>query len=129
MAHTLEHLKVNRTGFVLELEFSSLNPERAAEIANAFAECYIEDQLKSKQQAAREAGAWLKDQIRELRDQSLRADEAVVPFKAKNNIVAADGRLINDQEITLLNSQLVVTREKTAETRARLDRIESSPRL
>ena len=120
MAHTLEHLKINRTGFVVELEFSSLNPERAAEIANAFAECYIEDRLKSKQQAAQEASVWLKDQIRELRDQSLRADEAVVTFKAKKNIVAADGRLINDQEITLLNNQLVVAREKTAETRARL---------
>ena len=124
LSRTAERLKVNRTGYVVEIEFWSLNAERAAQIVNAFAECYIEDQLKSKQQAAREAGAWLKDRIQELRDQSLIADEAVARFKASNNIVAADGRLINDQEITQLNSQLVVTREKTAETRARLDRIE-----
>ena len=125
LPQTLERLKVTRTGYVVEIEYSSLKPERAAEIANAFADCYIEDQLKSKQQAAREAGTWLKDQIQELRDQSLRADEAAVQFKAKNRIVAADGRLINDQEITLLNGQLVVAREKTAESRARLDRIDS----
>ena len=122
---SLENLKVTRTGYVVEIEYSSLKPERAAEIANAFADCYIEDQLKSKHQATQQAGAWLKDQIEDLRDQSRRADEAVVQFKAKNKIVAADGRLINDQEITLLNGQLIVAREKTAETRARLDRIEA----
>ena len=93
LAQTLERLKVTRAGYVVEIEYSSLKPQRAAEIANAFADCYIEDQLKSKQQAAREAGTWLKDQIQELRDQSLRADEAAVQFKAKNKIVAADGRL------------------------------------
>ena len=129
LAQTLEHVKVTRTGYVFQIESSSLKPERAAEIANAFADCYIEDQLKSKGQAALQAGAWLKDQIQELRDQSLRADEAAVQFKAKNKIVAADGRLINDQEITLLNTQLVVAREKTAEIRARLDRIEFRPPL
>jgi succinoglycan biosynthesis transport protein ExoP len=125
MARLSDNVRIDRTGFILEIEFSSLKPERAAEIANAFADCYIEDRLKSKQQAAQEAGHWLKDQIQELRDQSLRADEAVVAFKAKKNIVAADGRLVSDQEITLLNNQLVLAREKTAETRARLDRIDT----
>jgi succinoglycan biosynthesis transport protein ExoP len=123
-SNILDRLKVTRTGYVFDLEFSSLKPARAAEVANAFAGAYIEEQLKSKNQAAQEASAWLKGQIQELRDQSLRADAAVAEFKAKNNIVAADGRLINDQQMTLLNGQLVMAREKTAETRARLDRIE-----
>ena len=121
----LERLKVTRTGYVFEIEFPAFNPERAAQVANAFADSYIEDQLKYKHQVADEAGTWLKNQIQELRDQSVRADEAVTQFKAKHNIVAADGRLISEQQMTLLNSQLVVTREKTAETRARLDRIEA----
>lgn len=123
MLQLLERVKITRTGYVVEIEFSSLKPQRAADIANAFADCYIEEQLKARDQTAQQASLWLKDQIQELREQSLRADEAVVQFKARNNIVAADGRLINDQEITLLNSQLVVAREKTAEARARLDRI------
>jgi succinoglycan biosynthesis transport protein ExoP len=125
LRHLLERVKLMRSNYVVEIDFSSLKPERAAAIANAFAECYIEEQLKSKQQAAEQAGGWLKEQIKELREQSLRADEAVTEFKAKYNIVSADGRLIGDQEIALLNNQVVIAREKTAEARARLDRIES----
>jgi succinoglycan biosynthesis transport protein ExoP len=123
--HLLARVKLTRTLNVVDIDFTSLTPERAAEVANALAESYIEEQLKTKQQAAEQAGAWLKEQIKELREQSLRADEAVANFKAKNNIVSADGRLMGDQEIGLLNNQVVMAREKTAEARARLDRIES----
>jgi succinoglycan biosynthesis transport protein ExoP len=121
----LNRLKVTRTGYVFEIEFSSLNPKRAAQIANAFADAYVEEQGRRKHQAADEASAWLKGQIQELHDQSVRADEAVAQFKEKNNIVSVDGKLISDQQLTLLNSQLVLAREKTAEVRARLDRVEA----
>jgi succinoglycan biosynthesis transport protein ExoP len=117
---------INRIGgSVIEIEFKSLNAERSADIANAFADCYVEDQLNSRYLAARQAVGWLQDRIRELGDQSSLADETVVQFKAKNNIVAAGGRLINDQQLAELNTQLGLAREKTAEARARLDRIET----
>lgn len=119
-------LTVNQIGgHIIEIEFRSLKADRAAEIANAFANCYIEDQLNSRYLAARQAGTWLQERIQELGTQSARADEAVVQFKTKNNIVAAGGRLINEQQLAELNTQLVQAREKTAETRARLDRIEA----
>jgi len=111
-------------GNVLEIEFRSLTPQRAAEIANAFAESYIEDQLKTRYQAAGQATSWLQGTIQELGAQSAAADEAVVQFKTKNNIVASGGMLITEQQLTALNTQLVMAREKTAETKARLDRIE-----
>jgi succinoglycan biosynthesis transport protein ExoP len=119
-------LTVNRSGgSVIEIEFRSLKPERAADIANAFADCYLEDQLNSRNLAARQASGWLEDRIRELGDQSSLADETVVQFKTKNNIVAAGGRLISDQQLAELNTQLGLAREKTAEARARLDRIDT----
>lgn len=120
------HIRVNRVGgYVIEIEAQSLKPERAAEIANAFVDCYIEDQLKSRYQAARQAVGWLQDRIRELGDQSVVSDEAVLQFKAKNNIVATGGRLINEQQLGELNTQLVLARERTADTQARLDRIQT----
>ena len=45
-------------------------------------------------------------------------------YKAKNNIVAADGRLMNEQQLSEINSQLATARAATAEAKARLDRIE-----
>src|SRR5262245_37028394 len=62
--------------------------------------------------------------MRELSEQGSRADEAVVQLKARNNIVAASGRLITEQQLAELNTQLLLAREKTSEARARLDRIQ-----
>jgi succinoglycan biosynthesis transport protein ExoP len=119
-------LTVNRVGgYAIEIETHSLDPERAAQLANAFADCYVEDQLKSRYQSANQAAGWLKDQIQVLGDQSALADQSVVQFKAKNNIVAAGGRLLNEQQLGELNTQLLLAREKTNETKARLDRIEA----
>jgi succinoglycan biosynthesis transport protein ExoP len=126
LATLTNRVTINRIGgSVIEIEFKSLNADRSADIANAFADCYVEDQLNSRYLAARQAVGWLQDRIRELGDQSSLADETVVQFKAKNNIVAAGGRLMNDQQLAELNTQLGLAREKTAEARARLDRIET----
>ena len=125
LAAVTSRLVVNRvSGSVIEIEFRSLVPERAAEIANAFADCYVEDQLHTRSLAARQAASWLQDRIRELGDQSSLADEKIVQFKTKNNIVAAGGRSLNDQQLAELNTQLGIAREKTSEARARLDRID-----
>lgn len=119
-------LGVRRVGltYVIELTFRSTNPERAATITNAVADAYITDQLEAKYQATRRASNWLQDRIRELRDQASAADRAVVEFKAKHNIVdAGGGKLMNEQQLGELNSQLVTARANTSEARARLDRV------
>jgi len=120
------HLNIDRLGAnVFGIEFRADKPQRAAEIANAFAESYIQDQLNSRYLTANQATDWLEGRIKELGEQSALADQAVAEFKVKNNIVATGGQLILEQRITALNAQLVVAREKTAEARARLDRIEA----
>ena len=123
-------LTVKRIGlsYVIQISFQSHNPQLAADIANAVADTYIDDQLEAKFQAARRAGVWLQDRLRELREQSLTAERAVVEFKAKNNIVSTGGtdkRLVDQQQVSELNSQLVIARAKEAEARARLDRIQA----
>ena len=121
-------LAVKRVGlsYVILINFRSHDPARAAEIANAVADAYVVDQLEAKYQATRRAGAWLQDRIKELREQVSTAERAVVDFKTKYNIVStggADKRLIGEQQVAELNSQLVIARANTAEAKARLDRI------
>jgi succinoglycan biosynthesis transport protein ExoP len=110
--------------YVLEIRFRSFSPERAAQIANAVADAYIVDQLEAKYQATRRASAWLQDRIKELRQQATMAERAVVEFKGKNNIVDTGGRLMNEQQLAELNSQLVLARATTAEAKARLERVD-----
>jgi len=127
-----DHLSVKRVGlsYVIDIAFRSLQPERAAQITNAVADAYIVDQLEAKYQATKRASVWLQARIRELRDQASAAERAVVEFKTKNNIVTTGGpephgRLMGEQQVAELSSQIVIARAQSAEARARLDRIET----
>ena len=123
-------MTIKRLGlsYVIQISFWSYSAERAAEIANAVADAYVTDQLEAKYQATRRASVWLQDRIKELRDQVATAERAVVDFRTQNNIVSTGGsdkRLLGEQQVAELTSQLVIARAHTAETKARLDRIES----
>ncbi len=116
---------IKRVGlpYVMEIGFTSRDPAKAAQIANAIADAYIVDQLEAKYQATRRASVWLQDRIKELRTQASTAQKAVVDFKQANNIVDTGGRLMNEQQLAEVNSQLILARAATAEARARLDRM------
>lgn len=109
--------------YVMEIGFTSKDPRKAAQIANAIADAYIVDQLEAKYQATRRASVWLQDRIKELRTQASAAQKAVVDFKQANNIVDTGGRLMNEQQLAEVNSQLIMAHAATAEAKARLDRM------
>ena len=120
----LSATRVNMTN-VIEVEFNWKDPVRAAEIANAVADAYIKDQLNAKFQANRTATLWLQQRIQELGDQAETAERTVNAYKSQNNIVSSDGKSIDEQQITQLNSRLVTARAQTADLLARLNRYES----
>lgn len=116
---------VKRLGltYVMEISYTSKDPTKAAKIANAIADAYIVDSLEAKYQATRRASVWLQDRIKELRTQASAAQKAVVDFKTANNIVDTGGRLMNEQQLAEVNSQLIMAHAATAEAKARLDRM------
>jgi polysaccharide biosynthesis transport protein len=125
--HTFqEHLKVKRIGltYAIQIDFNSLNPERAAQITNAIADAYVVDALEAKYQITRRAAVWLQDRLKELREQSSEAERAVVAYKSKNNIVDTGGELMNEQQLAELNTDLIQARAATAEAKARFDRVQ-----
>jgi polysaccharide biosynthesis transport protein len=133
LASFLKKRSITRVGrtYVLDIDFTSLESARSAMIANAIADAYIVDQLEAKYQATRRASAWLQDRIKELRQQASDADRAVLVYKEKNNIVAVGGgtaatgpRLLGEQQIEELNTQLGSARAAAEEAKARLQRID-----
>lgn len=121
--------RVGRT-YVLDIGFSSLSAGRAARIANAIADAYIVDQLEAKYQATKRAGTWLQERIKELRRQASDADRAVLDYKEKNSIVdvgrtpSGDPRLLAEQQLEDLNTQVGAARAAAEEAKARLARID-----
>src|SRR5712692_3127718 len=119
-------LTIRRVGltYVIQIGFTSITRDKAAQIANAVVDAYLVDTLEAKYQATKRASIWLQDRLRELRDQAAAADRAVVEYKTRNNIVESGGRLMGDQQLAEVNSQLVLARAQMAEAKARLERIE-----
>jgi polysaccharide biosynthesis transport protein len=120
-------LEVRRVGqsYMMRIEFSSRNADQAAKVAGAMIDAYIFDQLNSKYQANRRAGDWLQERLQALREQAAAAERAVVEFKAKNNIVAAGGTLMNEKQLTEMSSQVAAARAHTSDVQVRLERVEA----
>jgi succinoglycan biosynthesis transport protein ExoP len=123
------NLSVRRVGltYVLEISFRSSDPQKAAKIANAVADAYINDQLNTKYQAARRASVWLQERIGELREQSNVAAKAVQDYKEKHNIVETGTQgqgLLSSLQVQGTNTQLISASAATAEAKARLERIQ-----
>ena len=88
-------------------------------------DAYIFDQLNAKYQANRRAGDWLQERLQTLREQAAAAERAVIEFKAKNNIVAASGTLMNEKQLSEMSGQLATARARTSDLQVRLERIEA----
>jgi len=125
--HFASNLKIDRIGltYAMEIRFRSTSPARAAEIANAVADAYVADALQAKYEVSKRAAGWLQDRLAKLRDEASAAQRAVIDYKAANNIVESDGKLLNDQQVTEYNSSLIQAKADVAAAKARLDRINS----
>jgi succinoglycan biosynthesis transport protein ExoP len=120
------NLRVTRLGrsYIEQIAYTSLDRAKAAAIANAFADAYIEDQLQAKFEATRRASAWLEQRIGELRQQASNAYKEVQDFKSENSIIiGVDGKLASEIELDQLGIALAKARADTSQARAKLDRI------
>ena len=124
-----KNLTVARVGvsFAIEIDFESRYPDLAAEIANAVADVYIELQRSTEYDAARRASDWLEQRIPGVRAKSEDAQKAVVDYKHEHSIVeTVDGRLIDDQRLTDINTKLNAAHDETANAKARYDQFSAA---
>ena len=63
------------------------------------------------------------DRVDELREKSYAAERAVAEFKQKNNIVETGGRLLDEQQLSEMNTAMTNARLATSEAEARLERV------
>ena len=120
------NLRVLRLGrsYIEQIQYTSLSRDKAAKIANAFADAYIEDQLQAKYEATRRASEWLQQRIGELRKQASDAFKAVQDYKSENGIIiGVDGKLASEVELDQLGAALAKARADTTQAKAKFDRI------
>jgi polysaccharide biosynthesis transport protein len=110
--------------FVIDLSVWSVDPDKAARIANAIASVYLEQELTSKSDAAKRTNVALSSRLAELSARVSRSAHHVEDYKAQHKIIGAGGQLVNEQQLSEINNQLVLARTATAERRARYEDIQ-----
>ncbi|MDR3435451.1 polysaccharide biosynthesis tyrosine autokinase [Telmatospirillum sp.] len=120
------NLDIKRVGktYVLSIDYTSPNADRAVAISHAYAEAYYADQLNAKFDETRRASGWLQDRILELKQHALTSDMAVQRFLAKNGLImSADGSFYADQQMKEITTQVSDAHAATANAEARLRQI------
>ena len=100
------NLTIKRIGstHVVQIDYRSLDATKAARISNAVNEAYLVDQRASKYHFSHDIDVWLRDRLDKLKVQAQNSERAVAEYKAKNNVVAADAPLLNEQQLADLSS-------------------------
>jgi polysaccharide biosynthesis transport protein len=122
----LSRLDVNLLGMStsIEVTFTARDPNKAAQIANALAQTYTDDQVATKVRATRQAAHWLSGRMRQLALQVQQQENAVQLYKTEHDLVeSADGKSLVDQQLVAINAQLVSAQSDLAEKRAAYERV------
>lgn len=109
--------------FVIDISATAQDPDKAAKIANALAEAYLEDQTAVRAEAAQRATTALTGRLEELRNRLRVAEEKAEKYKEANNIVGVGGRSLSEEQLSLNNTQLVAARTRATEAKAKYDQI------
>lgn len=131
VTNTIESLKsamsVKRpgAGYVIEIAFTSVDPNKASKLANDIADAYVVDKLDARFDAAKRASGWLSDRLEELRKQLRESEQAVADFRSENQLTqSASAGTFNQDQLAQLNSRLVTARSDLSEKKTRLDMLE-----
>lgn len=122
-------LSVFRLGatYVVEIAFTSPDPERSAFYANGVAEAFVEEQKTSGVAATTTAANSLSSRLTDLRNALLTSEEAVARFRANNNIISIDGvSTLQQRELTELSQQIALAKTATEVARAQYTQISAS---
>lgn len=117
----LKKLNVTNDGrsFSIKLAFTSRQPKKAAQIANAIAEEYLVDQLEAKYEVIARANKWLGDRLATLRGQVETAERAVENYRQKANLIQVDGDTVVAKQMQEINTLLITARAQTSQAEAR----------
>ena len=71
---------------IIEISYTSNNPDEAARMANAVRQAYIDEDLAAKRAGATNAAAWFERQMRDVSRQREVAEQRLVAFERANGV-------------------------------------------
>lgn len=132
IANYLGALSVRRSGTtdVIEIGFSSLDPQLAADVPNALVRIYLEERESGARTRVGEAEAWLAPQVEAQRERLDAALAAVKAFRDGSGFVSDDTAVDATRTVSALTArqaELATQRADTAASLASLQAKRGSP--
>lgn len=104
------------------IRVTSYDPVIAADVANAYADAYIQDILTSNAESVGRTNAWMQARLDDQQRQAREAADAAERFATENGLVASStGALLTEQSLAELNASLSEAISEAARARAVLD--------
>jgi chain length determinant protein EpsF len=131
-------VRPSRESSVININYAASNPLSAAQLANAFADAYIQASLELKVDPARRQTGWFEGQVSELRTALEKSQANLSAYQRESGILGSEtDRLdVENARLAELSSQLVVaqrlmyeaeTRQKQMNSIAGKDRLDEMP--
>lgn len=124
----LSRLSVHTKGrsYVIVVDFTSKDPEKAARIVNALCATYIADQETRKREAGERALAWLTKRLQGLHASLTEAEQSAEDYRRREGLTTGTRGSIPEQQLTELNAQLVTAETDFFRARARVQQLDQS---
>ncbi len=125
--HVMQNVTIFNDGrsYIIKIRYESPDPKLAAAIANTYAEQYLLTQLEAKLEATERATEWLNTHLTALRDTARDSDQAVQIYRAQHNLTGTKDLTVTTQQLSELNSQLIIATADSAQKEANLRQIEA----
>ncbi|WP_226574340.1 GumC family protein [Acuticoccus sediminis] len=104
--------------YVLGLSVEATSPELAQEIAKGFVDSYLEFGRAGDAAALDSAVAWLRQRTDDLRQAATDAGRELEQYRIDNGLVSVGTRLLSEQEVSELMSQLILAEAEASAARA-----------
>ena len=108
---------------LLQVNVTSNDPRKAARIANAVADAYLDQQLEGRYSATRRATDWLKERLDEHKGRLRGSEERFERLKAEMDLLEKEGATLEERQLVRLNEELVMQGARTADARAKYESV------
>jgi polysaccharide biosynthesis transport protein len=114
--------------YVVNVDVTTDSAVKSASIANAILKAYQDDQASARSDIASRANAMIDGRLDELKAQVRSAEIRADEFKRENRLVTSEGGMLNEQQLTKLNTELSAVRGTVATMKAKLDEMQATLR-
>ncbi|MGC1303409.1 MAG: polysaccharide biosynthesis tyrosine autokinase [Caulobacteraceae bacterium] len=115
-----EYVRREGLTYVIDISFTSHDPQKAAALAAGVADLYLTSQLDAKFDANKRANEWLSRRLAGLRSEVAGTEQAAASYQARNGLLVSTGSSLTEQRVSELQTQEGAARADLAEKQARL---------